>query len=210
MTDLKTEAGVFSDSLAPAPGPGGDGETVARLYPVPNRSPLMNRRIAGHEIGHAFLARALGSNVHSVSVVPGDGFEVRCVRSGPPSQLNLDENPEAETDEIVDVCQRLAEMTPELGTGRVESSELYIRAQTVVIELVGGRIAELILHPELPALGAVHDDVEARAFAKVACAAPPAVKALIEYCEAEATALLKSNLPIVHALVAALVERGTL
>jgi hypothetical protein len=148
--------------------------------------------------------------VHSVSVVPGDGFEGRCVRSGPPSQLNLDENPEAETDEIVDVCQRLAEMTPELGTGRVESSELYIRAQTVVIELVGGRIAELILHPELPALGSVHDDIEASAFARVACAAPPAVKALIEYCEAEATALLKSNLGIVRALVDALIERGTL
>src|SRR6267378_3773054 len=31
MTDLKTEAGVFSDSLAPAAGPGGDGESAVRL-----------------------------------------------------------------------------------------------------------------------------------------------------------------------------------
>jgi hypothetical protein len=179
-------------------------------YPVPNRSALYNRRVAGHEIGHAFLARALGSNVHSVTIVPGHGYEGRCMRSGPPSQLNLDENPEAEMQEVVDICSRLEKLTPEIGSGRVESAEFYVRAQINCTELVGGRACELLLYPDLPPLPAEHDHIEARAFAAVACAAPPAVNALLAYAEAEASALLEANLPVVLALVEAIIERGTL
>ena len=44
------------------------------VYPVPERSPELTRRISAHESGHALLARCLGSNVHLVTIVPGDGF----------------------------------------------------------------------------------------------------------------------------------------
>jgi len=40
------------------------------------------------DIGHAFLARALGGTVHSRSIIPGDGFEGRVIRSGK-SQLDF-------------------------------------------------------------------------------------------------------------------------
>jgi hypothetical protein len=43
----------------------------------------------------------------------------------------------------------------------------------MVIELLGGEVAELILHPDCPSLGAKHDQVEANAFARVAVAASP-------------------------------------
>jgi ATP-dependent Zn protease len=36
------------------------------------------------------------------------------------------------------------------------------------------------------------------------------VAALLAYCEAEAAALIRANIEIVHALVEALIERGTL
>ena len=85
-----------------------------------------------------------------------------------------------------------------------------IRAQVLVIELLGGEVAELILHPDHPSLGAKHDQVEANAFAKVAVAASPAVAALIKYCEAEAAALIRANIDIVRALVEELIERGIL
>jgi hypothetical protein len=114
------------------------------------------------------------------------------------------------TDEIVDTCARLERLTPILGSNRVESSEYYIRSQNNVIELVAGECAELVLHPDLASLGATHDFVQADAFAKIAVAAQPAVAALIGYCRAEATALLTENRDILDALVAALVERGTL
>jgi hypothetical protein len=76
--------------------------------------------------------------------------------------------------------------------------------------LCAGKAAEQILHPELPCLGAVHDHVEAEAFARVAVASQPAVAALVAYCEAEATALIKANIDIANALVVALIEQGTL
>jgi hypothetical protein len=254
MTDLKTEASVFSDSLAPAAGPGGVGESTVRSpnsgedcvaspsaragsaaatvvdgyqhplddggrvageYPVPNRAPLMNRRIASHEIGHCFLARALGNNVFAVTIIPDrrpGGYEGMCMRSGPPSQnYHLDDDSATdETDEVVDICSRLERLMPEIGTARVEAAEFFVRAQSNVIELVAGRVCEQILYPDLPDLGAAHDRTEAKAFAAVAVAQPGAIDALIEYAEAEARALLLANLPIVHALVGALVERGTL
>jgi len=186
---------------------------MAGGYPVPGRDELRNRRIAGHEIGHAFVSRALGDTVHAVTIIPDrgpNGFEGRCVRSGPISELTLTDCHQSQTEEILSICERLEKLTPELGCARVESSEYYIRAQNNITELVAAECAELILHPDLPSLGAKHDFVEAGAFAKVAVAAQPAVAALISYCRAEATALLAANIDIVNALVEALIEHGTL
>jgi hypothetical protein len=183
------------------------------FYPVPGRSELRNRQIAGHEIGHALVTRALGDMVWSVTVVPDrgpNGFEGKCVRSGPPSDLALNENDVDKTEEILSICERLERLTPVLGSGRVESSEYYIRSQNNVIALVAGSCAELLLHPELPSLGANHDATEAAAFARIAVAASPAVSALVEYCRAEATALLTANRDIVETLVAALIDHGEL
>lgn len=66
------------------------------------------------------------------------------------------------------------------------------------------------MHPDVSSLGAVHDFVEADAFAKIAVAAQPAVQALIKYCEEETRALILANLDIVNALVDALIEHGIL
>jgi hypothetical protein len=216
VIQVSDAGGVFSSfspissGAADSVSPRGVGRLHVEGYPVPGRTAEYNHRVAAHEIGHAFLARALGSNVHSVTIVPGHGYEGMCMRSGPPLQLNLDENPEAETDEIVDICARLEKLTPEIGSGRVEGAEFYIRAQINCTELLGGRACEQLLYPDHPPLPAEHDQIEARAFAAVACAAPPAIGALIAYAEAEASALLSANLPVVLALVEAIIERGTL
>jgi hypothetical protein len=145
-----------------------------------------------------------------VTVIPGAGFEDRCTRSGPPSSLNLDDGIDHETIEIVSICELLEKLTPEIGSGRVESAEYITRANTNCVELVAGECAEMILHPESPPLDAVHDHTEARAFARVACAMPSAVTALIAYAEAEAKGLLLENIGCLRALVAALDVRGTL
>jgi hypothetical protein len=68
----------------------------------------------------------------------------------------------------------------------------------------------LLLHPDLPPLGATHDGIEARVFARIAVAASPAIEALIGYAAAEATALLPANRDIVDDLVSALIEAGDL
>jgi hypothetical protein len=137
---------------------------------------------------------------------PNGGYQGKCVRSAPVNELTFDENTQDKTEEIVDTCARLEKLTPILGSDRVESSEYYIRSQNNCIELVAGECAERVLHPELESLGANHDFVEANAFPKIAVAAQPAVAALIGYCRAEATALLRSNRDMLEALV----EQGTL
>jgi len=40
-------------------------------------------------------------------------------------------------------------MAPEFGSLRVADSEMYIRAQCMVIELLGGEVAELILRSRI-------------------------------------------------------------
>jgi hypothetical protein len=167
-----TPAGTAAAIIGfPAGFSDGGRKPVTGQYPVPGRSPEMNDRIAAHEAGHTFLARALGSTVSFVTIVPGGGFDGRCVRSGSPSQLNLDENPGAKT-EVVDIIARLEQLTPEIGSGRVESADAYVRFQVNCIELVGGRVCERVLYPDHEPLPAEHDQTEARAFAAVSCAAP--------------------------------------
>jgi hypothetical protein len=60
-----------------------------------------------------------------------------------------------------------------------ETAELYIRAQTMTIELVAASVCERILFPDHPPLRAEHDKIEARAVAALACASPWSVDALI-------------------------------
>jgi hypothetical protein len=183
---------------------------VHENYPVSGRSALRNRQIAGHEIGHALVTKCLGDSCWSVTIIPGGGYEGKCVRSGPPSDLTLQEHFEDKTQEILTVCERLEKLTPELGSPRSESAEYYVRSQSNIIALCAGECAEFLLHPDLPSLGATHDGIEARAFARVAVAASPAVEALIGYAVAEANALLTANRDMVDSLVEALIEAGEL
>jgi hypothetical protein len=186
-------------------------------YPVPGRSELRNRRICAHEIGHALVSRAIADIVHEVSVIPDRGFEGRCVRSGPVSSLTLDDQCLEQAsdsvmypDEMISICERLERLTPEIGSPRIESAEFYIRGLNNVIALVAGEAAELLLHPDLPPLGAQHDFVEADAFAKITVIAGPAVAAMVSYAKAEANAILSANIDIAQALVEALEKAGVL
>jgi hypothetical protein len=65
-------AGTAAAIIAGMDFTGDDGRkpVPAGEYPVPDRSEQMNRRIASHEIGHCFSARALGNNVFAVTIIP--------------------------------------------------------------------------------------------------------------------------------------------
>jgi hypothetical protein len=178
------------------------------------RSAEYNRRIAAHEVGHAFIARALGTSVDFVTIVPSGGYAGRCVRRGAPSaQLNLLASTPAPTTEpttqqVMDICTAIG--APMIGMARVEIAEEIMRAQVVVTELVAGRVAEKVFFPDHEPLPAEHDLLEARAFASV-CASPgAAVDALLAYASADADTLIRAHLPVVTALIDQLVEHGTL
>jgi hypothetical protein len=173
------------------------------------RSPELNSRIAIHEgAGHAFVGRCMGTEISSVSIVPGDGFEGRCLSKA--YQASFYEMPEDKTIEIVDLCERAQRLMPELGINRIEAAEFFQRATTFCVELVAGTVAETILHPQEPPLPASHDQIEAAAFASIAVASPRAVHAFLEYCKAEAAALILDHLGAAKAIADALVEHGEL
>jgi hypothetical protein len=178
--------------------------TRAGQYPVPGRTAERNRRIAGHEIGHALLMRVLSDRpIAFVEITRRDGFEGRaCGADYEESHRNLED----QTGIVLDGCARIEKMTPGLGSNRIESAELYVKAQTMVIELVAGSIAESILFPDLPPLRAEHDKIEARAVAAIACASSRSVDAMLAYAECEAENLIRENLGAVVALVDALVD----
>ncbi len=173
-----------------------------------------NRRCAYHEIGHAYVARACGSLVEFVTIVPHGVFAGRCVRRGAPSSsLNLADERKLPpiaptTEQIVSICAAIG--APEIGAPRVECAEEITRAMIMVTELVAGRVCEKVLFPDHEPLPAEHDLIEARALASVVCASPGAVEALLTYAMAEAEALIRAHFAAVSALVDALVEKGTL
>ena len=88
-------------------------------------------------------------------------------------------------------------------------AEEITRAMIMVTELVAGSVCERVMFPDLPALGAEHDLAEARALAST-FASPAAIPAMLSYAKAEAEALIRAHLPVVNALIDALVEHGTL
>ena len=178
-------------------------------YPVPGRSPEYNRRIAIHEgAGHAYLARCMGTELHSVSIIPGDGFEGRCLSKA--YQSSLYEAPTDKTVEIVDLCERAKRLMPELGMGRVEAAECFQRATVLCIELVGGSVAEQILYPQDEPLPTFHDQIEAAAFAAIAVASPRAVPVFLEYAKGEAAALINDHPNVAMAIAEGLLENGVL
>jgi hypothetical protein len=178
-------------------------------YPVSGRSEAYNHRLAIHEgAGHAYLARCISTELQSVSIIPGDGFEGRCLSKA--YQSSLYETPEAETVEIVDLCERAQRLMPELGAGRIEAAECFQRATVLCIELVGGTIAEQILHPQDEPLPTYHDQIEAAAFAAIAVSSPRAVPAFLEYAKGEAAALINDHPDVAMAIADGLVEHGIL
>jgi hypothetical protein len=179
------------------------------------RSPQYSAQIAAHESGHCYIAKAVGSAVDFVTIVPNGMFAGRCVRRGASSSSSLNfvddrqpAPPPATTEELVSICEEIG--PPKIGTRRIKFAKEIARAQIMCLELVAGTVCERVMFPNCPVLSAEHDAIEARALASVVCAAPAAVDAFVGYAEAEAEALIRAHLGVVTALVDALVEKGTL
>jgi hypothetical protein len=193
----------------PRSAAGGRMPDAAGEYPVPGRTAEYNRRIAIHEgAGHAFLARCMGTELKSVSIIPDSNSEGRCLSAA--YKCDLDGMADDQTTEISDLCERVQKLMPPLGMGRVESAEFFQRATVLAIELVAGTVAEQILHPHEAPLPTHHDQLEAAAFAGVAVASPGAIPAFLEYAKGEAAALIGDNPDVAMAIADGLVEHGSL
>jgi hypothetical protein len=205
MSDLKTVAGVFSDSLAPAAGPGGDGESAARLFSGEPRSAADDERIALHEIGgHALTSVLLHSPLGGVSIEPADSDGHSGLCWGPKFRSKFAGGPDEPT-----LCAQIGPLMPGPGESRAAVTAIFSHVHTRVVELVAGSVAEALFLPGEP-WDAVDDRRQERAYAALVCSSPESIEAFIEFCMVEAAALLRPREHIVRALTKELLCRRTM
>ena len=136
------------------------------------------RRVCVHETaGHGLVTRASGNIVELISAIPyvdenGIVYAGRCIRRGAQAMTLHDDRPPS-TAQIVDVCSRAVS-----EIGEIREAEVVSRAILAATELVAGHVAEKIFGYE--PLPAAHDDIEAKAFAGVACLSSDSIPAMIE------------------------------
>jgi hypothetical protein len=209
MTDHNTKNSGEGSAVFPSARVGVAGPS---LKTVAARSPEMNRRCAIHEgSGHALVGIALlgPSCVAEVSIVPGLGYQGRCIGPEYREPLCLEEA-ERQTDTFIALAADVRATVPVIGSNRIRDAEFLIRASATCAQLLAGSIAESILWPGEPPLPAQHDEDEARALAKLAVASPDAVDTFLEYCRAEARALIEEYRDVGSAIADGLIEHGTL
>jgi hypothetical protein len=73
-------------------------------------------------------------------------------------------------------------------------ADICMHVPTRVVELVAGSVAEALFLPGQP-WAAVSDRMQERALASLICSSPESIEAFINFCMAEAAALLISDAP---------------
>lgn len=184
------------------------------------RTPEFTRQLAIHEASHCYCAKATGSIVELVTLVPNGMFAGHCLRRGAARLGFVDESAagrvEPSTTEeaqshlgsIVDLCGEIGH--PPIGERRVDDAEAIARAMINTIELVAGRVGERVFFPDREPLPAESDFIEAKAFAGVISSSSSSASALVSFAEAEAEALIRAHMGVVKAIADALVKYGTL
>jgi ATP-dependent Zn protease len=107
------------------------------------------------------------------------------------------------------ICEAIAPLMPPPFDDRSAIAKELLHAGHQVISHLAGQIAEDIFigerleHTE-------HDVQDARAIAALVCRSSSAIDAYLDFCAAEANALLREHAAMVHAIADGLVERRTL
>jgi hypothetical protein len=230
MNDQNTDASGC-ESLPPASGPGGVGETAARsslsgesiLPSVPagtaasvvgegllddGRAPELPRsdaddeRIALHESSHALAGRLLGQPIGGMTVVASDGFSGRCW--GPEFESRFAGGPA-----VPSLCAQIGPLMPGPGESRADAADIFLHCHVRIVELCAGSVGESLFLPG-EAWDAVDDRAQERALASLISNSPESIEAFVGFCAVEAAALLRPREHIVRALAAELRVKRTM
>jgi hypothetical protein len=166
----------------------------------PIRSDGDDFRVCYHEASHAVIGRLLtGSRIGGVTVTPTDSFAGFCW--GP--QFKISKLSDSDYHDVPDICELMKRFLPRIGDSKSSAPEVFSHVHTRVIELVAGTVGEN-LFVDGPAWVA-HDDLrQARAYATLVSSSFEAVERFLDFCRAEASALLTVQAHIVYALAAEL------
>jgi hypothetical protein len=173
-------------ALTAAPTTAGSGRPVGDELVA--RSGLDDERIALHEIG-------------GVTCDPFGGHSGLCW--GPTFQFKF------AGDDSPSLCAQIGPLMPGPGEPRTDVADIFLHVHTRVVELVAGSVAEALFLPGEP-WPADSDRAQERALASLVCSSPESVEAFIDFCMAEAAALLRPREHIVRALTKELLCRRTM
>jgi hypothetical protein len=162
---------------------------------------LLLQRVTAHEVGHVLTARIFDIETN-VTIVPGDGF------------LGKTFGPKADAGSCLSNSDAFyAEAKPlmsQIGVPRIDAAELIAHAQVRAIELVAGRVAEIVAFPAIVPLPSPLDRKESRNYASLFCCSQNAIDVFLKYAAHEARSLITENIDVFNALREALLERKTM
>lgn len=170
--------------------------------PTPEQDDLLLlQRVTAHEVGHVLTARIFDIETN-VTIVPGEGF------------LGKTFGPKADAGSCLSNSDAFyAEAEPlmsQIGVSRIDAAELIAHAQTRAIELVAGRVAEIVAFPAIAPLLSPLDQKESRNYASLFCCSQKAIDVFLKYAAHEARSLITENIDVFKALCEALLEKKTM
>lgn len=199
---------ALSSSRAPV-GPFAHDDAAPGRLPVPQasgRSATRMRRIAVHEAAHAVVGRALDSPLGGATIVEGAdyGGMVWGPRGGP------DKFSEGVGNSLT-LFRQARSVMPGIGEARTEVGDFYQQTFIRIVELCAGTEGERALC-EGEELNAATDREQIRLLAAAFCCVDDeeVIDRLIEYCRAEARAIIRRYRNVVVAVAAGLIRRRTL
>ena len=179
-----------------------DRQTAAAAVGVSREAGINRRtfenRVAIHESGHATSSRLLALPVSFSSIEYANGH-YGCTRA------TSDDDQPVET--VESLCRQLVPLVPDNGSRAAIAVELQHAGDQIISLLAGVEAERLFTAEPLPNR---HDLEEARQIAGLICRSQTSVDSYINFCRAEATALLTDNAAAVVAVAAALFRYRTL
>jgi hypothetical protein len=179
------------------------------------RSTAETRRIAVHEAGHCVAGRALGNEIGGATIVAGPDYGgLTWGPLGGPEGLRGGLEKSILRDAISRTIALYTEaraLTEELGESLSDGEGYYQIIRSRVIELLAGIEAERLLCIGDP-IGSQGDQIQARAISKAFCLMGDyaVVDRFIDYCTAEARALIAAHRPAVLAVAEELIFKQTI
>lgn len=228
--DLKTATGV-SESFAPSPGLGSEGEgapqsttfdegRIARATRVGppqaaiagivggdgGREASGDWRVAIHEGSHCISGLVLfgADSLGGATIVPSASFGGLCW--GPRNSAAL-----GSTEDVpLDLCDQMRALMPGDGESILNGSEIHAHVRGRCIDLLSGSEGERLLCPDGAPWPAKSDLARARSLASIICISVETVELFLAFCRAEAAALVAKHRASIRAVAAALVRHRTL
>jgi hypothetical protein len=173
---------------------------------APERSEGDNLRVAIHEGSHCVSGLVLfgADSLGGATIVPSASFGGLCW--GPRNSAAL-----GSTEDFPDdLCDQMRALMPADGEPILNGSEIHAHVRGRVVDLLSGSEGERLLCPDGPPWSADSDLAQARSLASIVCSSTETLELYLNFCRAEAAALVAKHRESIQAVAAALIEHRTL